>query len=65
MLVWPPESERFFSDMPDDQRHPGPPCWDLGVGMTFSSRKNSITPKPWQRGSYGPKKVRSVMEEEK
>jgi len=51
--------------MPDDQRHPGPPCWDLGVGMTFSSRKNSITPKPWQRGSYGPKKVRSVMEEEK
>jgi len=46
-----------LSDMPDNQRHPGPPSWGLGVGMAFSSRKNSISPKPSQRGSYGPKKV--------
>ena len=54
-----------LSDMPENQRHPGPPGWGLGVGLPFSSRKNSISPKPWQRGSYGPENGLSVIEEEK
>jgi len=52
-----------LSDMPDSQRHPGPPVWGLGVGMAFSSRKNSLAPKSWRLESYGLKKVPSVIEE--
>ena len=50
--------------MPDKGRYAGSSEWGLGVGLTFSPRKNSTVSKPWQRRGRGTKTGRSATEEE-
>jgi hypothetical protein len=36
------------SEVPDQERHPGPKCWGLGIGLTSKSRKNKFVEKTIQ-----------------
>jgi hypothetical protein len=33
------------SEVPDKEKHPGPPDWGLGIGLTSQSRKNKFVEK--------------------
>ena len=54
---------QILKKMPDKEKYPGPPGLNLGVGLTFSTRKRSIVSKLQQSGGHGPKTGRNPIEE--
>jgi hypothetical protein len=40
------QAGRVEGEVPDKDRHIGPPGWGLGVGLTTPPRKKSIVTKP-------------------
>jgi hypothetical protein len=42
------QTRQVKSEVPDQERHPGPPGWGLGIGLTSQSRKNKFVEKTIQ-----------------
>jgi hypothetical protein len=38
-------ADRFLKEVPNKKKNPGPPGFGLGVGLTFSSHKNTVVSK--------------------
>jgi len=51
------------SEVPDKEKHLGPPVLRFVVGLTSSFRRNTAASKPQQRGGHDPNKCRKATAE--
>jgi hypothetical protein len=54
---------QVLCDLPDKKRYSGHPGWGFGMGLTSSTRKNSVVYNPLQRVCHGPKPGWNTIEE--
>jgi len=60
LLEGPPMPE---SEVPDKEKHLGPPVWEFVVGLTPTFSRNTAVSKPRQRGGHDLNKYRKATAE--